>query len=76
MTERYWIVDYDIPTEPKARRMRFYRSLWRLLRDVGFEADRSTQSVWILDNRKIAESIHALAVRYGQSNLYAARKIT
>jgi hypothetical protein len=26
-----WVLDYDIPVDPKAKGMAFYRGLWRIL---------------------------------------------
>jgi hypothetical protein len=72
---QYWVVDYDIPLEPHAKRRAFYRALHRTLRKYEIVADRSTQSVWILDSEVIAEEIHALALSYGRSHLYAARRV-
>ena len=70
--ETYWVVDYDIPLEPHAKRRAFYRALHKILRKHEITADRSTQSVWILDNEHIAEEIHHLAANYGHSHLYTA----
>jgi len=69
MVTAYYLVDYDIPVEPHAKRRAFYRALQRLLREHELVADRSTQSVWILDRREIAEQIHNLAQRYSQQPL-------
>jgi hypothetical protein len=38
-------------------------------------ADRSTQSVWIVDSKEIAREIHALAQSYGRSHLYTATRV-
>jgi hypothetical protein len=68
-----WVVDYDIPVEPKAKRMSFYRGLWAILEDNKIiRSGRSTQSVWIIDDEKIARRIHDLALRFGHSHLYNA----
>ena len=75
MGVRYWVVDYDIPVESHARRRAFYRALHRTLRKYEIVADRSTQSVWIMDSRPIAEEIHALALSYGRSHLYTATRL-
>jgi hypothetical protein len=75
MGVRYWVVDYDIPVESHAKRRAFYRALHRTLESHDIEADRSTQSVWIIDSQEIAKEIHELACRYGKSNLYSAVKI-
>jgi hypothetical protein len=72
---QYWVVDYDIPVEPHARRRAFYRALHRTLRKHEIVADRSTQSVWIMDSKQIAEEIHFLAQTYGRSHLYTATRI-
>jgi hypothetical protein len=72
---QYWVVDYDIPVEPHAKRRAFYRALHRILRKYEVTADRSTQSVWIMDNREIAEEIHVLAVNYGRSHIYTATRV-
>ena len=76
MVTAYYVVDYDIPVEPHAKRRAFYRALQRLLQERELVADRSTQSVWIVDRREIAEQIHNLAQRYGRSNLYEARMVS
>lgn len=66
-----WVVDYDIPVEPKSKRMAFYRGLWRIMREHGItKSGRSTQSVWIIDDEQIARQIHDHASGYGRSNLY------
>ena len=50
------MVDYDIPVDPKSRRMAFYRGLWRILEENEIvSSGRSTQSVWIFDDEKIAQ---------------------
>jgi hypothetical protein len=68
-----WVVDYDVPVKPAARRMAFYRALWKLLKLHGLErSGRSTQSVWIIDDEEIARDIHNLARSYGKSHLYNA----
>jgi hypothetical protein len=75
-SETYWICDYDIPADPKAQRMRFYRGLWRILKEHNIpHTDRSTQSVWISGSQTVAAEIHTLASHYGVSNLYEARKV-
>jgi hypothetical protein len=71
----YWVVDYDIPVENMARRRAFYRALHKVLAAHDIEADRSTQSVWIIDSQEIAGEIHSLASRYGRSHLYEAKRI-
>ena len=75
MGVRYWVVDYDIPVRPHAKRRAFYRGLHRILREYDIIADRSTQSVWIIDSKEIAAEIHALASGYGRSHLYTATRI-
>src|SRR3990172_11559631 len=65
-----WVVDYDVPLEPHARRRAFYRALHRVLAKYDVEASRSTMSVWILDSKELAEEIHRLACEYGTSNFY------
>jgi hypothetical protein len=75
MGVQYWIVDYDIPVESPAKRRAFYRALHVTLKAHNIVADRSTQSVWIIDSKEIAEQIHRLASRYGVSHLYSARKV-
>lgn len=71
-----WVVDYDIPVEPRAKRMAFYRGLWAILEENSIvSSGRSTQSVWIIDDEKIARRIHDHALRYGYSHLYNARPV-
>ena len=72
-----WVVDYDIPAEPKAKRMAFYRALWKLLEEAKIVTvkGRSTMSVWIIDDRSIAERIHTLAKAFGESHFYKAEQI-
>jgi hypothetical protein len=68
-----WVVDYDIPVDPKAKRMAFYRGLWKILEEHEIVTGRrSTQSVWIIDDEKIARHIYEHAVKYGHANLYNA----
>jgi hypothetical protein len=71
----YWICDYDVPEKPHALRMRFYRRLWKILAEHRIETNRSTQSVWISQERDVVESIHNLALQYGRSNLYEANRL-
>lgn len=71
---KLYVVDYDIPADADNRRT-FYRRLHIILAAHGLVVERSTQSVWILDNREIAQAIHALALNYGSSNIYEATKI-
>ena len=73
MGVQYWVVDYDIPVDPHAKRRAFYRALHRILRVHEIFADRSTQSVWVLDRKEIAEEIHSLAQSYG--HLYTATRV-
>jgi hypothetical protein len=75
MADSLWVVDYDIPVDGVAKRRAFYRGLHEILRDHDIVADRSTQSVWILDNEGIASEIHTLACRYGKSHLYSASRL-
>jgi hypothetical protein len=70
-----WVVDYDIPVDSVAKRRAFYRALHEILRTHEIVADRSTQSVWILDDEDIAKKIHRLACTYGQSHFYSASRI-
>jgi len=72
---RYWVVDYDIPVKPHAKRRAFYRSLHRIMQKHDITADRSTQSVWIVDSKEIAKEIHALAQSHGRSHLYTATRV-
>jgi hypothetical protein len=39
------------------------------------ETNRSTQSVWISQDKEVVESIHNLALQYGRSNLYEANRL-
>ena len=76
MVGEVWVVDYDIPVEPRARRMAFYRGLWEILREFNIvTGKRSTQSVWIIDNEKIARRIHQHALGFGRSHLYNGTRI-
>jgi hypothetical protein len=71
----FWICDYDVPEKPHALRMRFYRRLWKILAEHHIETNRSTQSVWISQDKEVVESIHNLALQYGRSNLYEANRL-
>jgi hypothetical protein len=71
----WWVVDYDLPVENMAKRRAFYRALHKILASHDVEADRSTQSVWILDDRGIAGEIHGLASKFGRSHLYEAKRV-
>jgi hypothetical protein len=75
MAVQYWVVDYDIPLEPHARRRAFYRALHKILQAHDIVADRSTQSVWITDSEEIAKEIQVLASGYGKSHLYSAARV-
>jgi len=75
MSSELYVVDYDIPLRPAARRRAFYRRLHGILSKHGILADRSTASVWILDRREVAEEIHNLAASFGVSNLYNASRV-
>ena len=75
LSVKYWVVDYDIPIRPHARRRSFYRALHRILVKHDIVADRSTQSVWVMDNEGIAKEIHALALGFGRSHLYSALRV-
>jgi hypothetical protein len=71
-----WVCDYDVPREPSAAHMRFYRRLWKLLRSREVTVGkRSTQSVWISDDEGLIRGIHELACEYGRSHLYAADRL-
>lgn len=71
-----WVCDYDVPREPKAKRMAFYRALWKILKEHKIVTrSRSTMSVWILDSEEIAREIHNLACKYGKSHLYNATPV-
>jgi len=68
--DEYWIVDYDIPSEPASKRQQFYRKLTRILEKMNVEKDWSTQSVVIVKDEEVAKAVHALARAYGMSHLY------
>ncbi len=69
-------MDYDIPVESKARRMAFYRGLWKILEENRIvRSGKSTQSVWIIDDERIARQIHEHAIQYGRSHLYNATPV-
>jgi hypothetical protein len=72
----WWITDYDLPAEDKAARIRFYRGLWKMLKEAHVElAQRSTQSVWISDDEDLAKKIHEWALKFGKSHLYQAKRL-
>jgi alkyl hydroperoxide reductase subunit AhpC len=56
--------------------MAFYRGLWGILREHNIvTGGRSTQSVWIIDEEKIARQIHEHALKYGRSHIYNATPV-
>ena len=75
MGDLLWVVDYDIPAGRVARRRAFYCALHEILTSHDIVADAGTQSVWILDNERIANEVHNLACRYGKSRLYWASRL-
>jgi len=70
-----WVVDYDIPEYPKAKRRAFYRARTQLFKDHKIWAHRSTDSVLICDNKTLARALYNLAVRYGEAHLYQVLEV-
>lgn len=77
----WFIVDFDIPyddksNDSKARHMRFYRGLWKILKAFKIETSkRSTKSVWVSDSQEIAGRIHEWAKQFGTSHMYRGEEL-
>jgi hypothetical protein len=70
-----WVVDYDIPEYPKAKRRAFYRARTQLFKDHKICVHRSTDSVLICDHKTLAMALYNLAVRYGEAHLYRVLEV-
>jgi hypothetical protein len=70
-----YIVDYDLSLSLPSQRRAFYRSLHKILKSVSRETGWSTQSVIVIEDRTIAESIFELARGLGSVHLYQGEKI-
>lgn len=65
-----YIVDYDLPLEPAAKRVQFYRRLKKLIEEKKKSVKRSTDSVVITTDEGLARQIYNLAEQYGEANMY------
>ena len=70
-----YIVDYDVPREPKSKRRAFYRHLAKIRKQMGLFGKMSTMSVLITIDRHLAEKVYYLASKYGRANIYVGRKL-
>ena len=70
-----FVVEYDIPAEPRLR-SRFYRAIRRYLADSGKLGMWSTQSVLITDDLDLADFVFSKALEVGgKARIYVARRI-
>ena len=69
-----YIIDYDIPLEPSAKRIMFYRRLKKLTERHKGDIEKSTDSVVITSNKALAGSIYNLAEAFGEANIYEVSK--
>lgn len=70
-----YIVDYDLSLSHPTQRRAFYRAVHKILKTVSCETGWSTQSVIVIEDRDIAESIFELARGLGSVHIYKATKI-
>jgi len=70
-----WIVEWDIPSDSAAKRVRFYRALKKLWVASQGEKEMSTQSVLVTDNPELAGEVFNLAKAFGTCHIYEARQI-
>jgi len=64
--QEFYIIDYDLYV---STRRGFYRKLSKIVE----KPSRSSQSVLIVKNLKLAEEIYKLACQYGQATVYRAK---
>jgi len=70
-----WIVDWDIPSDSAAKRVRFYRALKKLWVAHEGGQEMSTQSVLITEDPGFAKDVYGLAKAFGVAHIYEARQI-
>ena len=70
-----YLVDWDVPVQPKSKRRAFYRHLKELMKKMGLFGEMSTESVLITVDRRLAEKVYFLASQYGQANFYVGWKL-
>jgi hypothetical protein len=73
--QNLFIIDFDVPREPKSKRMAFYRQLTKIRKQMGLFGKMSTMSVLVTVDRHLAEKVYYLASQYGQANIYVGRKL-
>jgi len=72
----YWLIDWDLKGIDAAKRRRFYRQLNRLLDKHKGMAWRSSQSVLVVKDKRLAIEIHRLCLKYGKANLYRCERLS
>jgi hypothetical protein len=70
-----YVVEWDIPSDSAAKRVRFYRALKKIWKDYGAEREMSTKSVFVTSDADFAKDVFGLAKGYGVAHLYEARQI-
>jgi hypothetical protein len=76
-----FVLDYDIPTTNRTRRVDFYRQVHRLFREYYSKAkaekmEFSSQSCYFTDDEELAKKFLELASQYGKRcSLYKAVKM-
>jgi hypothetical protein len=73
--EKNWIVDYDLPKFPAARRVQFYRIKNRLIKDAMTQNCEirillSSMSVLLTNSQGLARNISALAQYFAASSTH------
>lgn len=73
--QHFYIVDWDIPSEPTSKRRAFYRHLEKLKLNLGLFSKMSTKSVLVTIDRRLAQRVYNLASQYGVANIYIAKEL-
>jgi len=70
-----WLCDYDLPKNPAARRVQFYRIKRRLIKESKIQNSEvqvllSSMSVLLTNHEGLARDISALAQEYASKNTH------
>ena len=81
MSKRYWLIDYDLPSEPKGKVVRFYQLRKKAIASA-IQNERaailySSKSVIVTNSPSLAVRINELAKRFDApaSHVYCIRDI-
>jgi hypothetical protein len=67
-----FIVDWDIPSQPTTLRRMFYYHLNKIKNNHNLVGSMSSRSVFMVQDKKLAQEVYSLASKYGHTSLYQA----